>query len=213
MKVIALTGGIASGKTTACRLFEAHGVPVIDTDLLARKAVLKGSPDLSEIEERYGPSILDEHGNLKRSKLGEIIFSDADEKSWLEQLLHPRISTLAKKQYQLLQQTRSSAYCIYAIPLYVETLQRAQEQPFRYFRVCLIDLPQEQQAQRLAARNKCSFDEAHEILANQVDRHERFGYVQDVLDNRGQEDALADQVHYLHMCYSRLIDRIISQKR
>ena len=90
-RVIALTGGIASGKTAVSDRFAALGVPVVDTDLLAREVVAPGSPGLAEVVRAFGSRLLDEQGALDRRALRELIFSDADARRRLDAILHPRI--------------------------------------------------------------------------------------------------------------------------
>src|SRR5512137_2688710 len=88
---VALTGGIASGKTTVANLFAAHGVPVIDTDVIAREVVEPGQPALAAITEAFGPTVLDPEGRLDRPRLREKIFSDPMARRRLEAILHPAI--------------------------------------------------------------------------------------------------------------------------
>ena len=96
-RVIALTGGIASGKTAVSDRFAALGVPVVDTDLLAREVVAPGTPGLAEVAGTFGVELLDEHGALDRRALRERIFSDADARRRLEAILHPRIEQAARQ--------------------------------------------------------------------------------------------------------------------
>ena len=89
--IVGLTGGIGSGKSTIANLFVELGVPIVDADIVAREVVEKGSPLLVQIAEHFGKSILTEEGELNRSELRKKLFSDENEKNWLNHLLHPAI--------------------------------------------------------------------------------------------------------------------------
>ena len=91
MLKIGLTGGIGSGKSTAAELFAERGATLIDSDKIARELVEPGTPALLQITTRFGNQILQNDGRLNRNKLGEIIFANNDDKTWLEDLLHPLI--------------------------------------------------------------------------------------------------------------------------
>jgi len=91
MLVVALTGGIGSGKSTVAERFSALGVPVIDADRLAREQVKEGSPALREIVRAFGRSVLAENGGLDRTRIRHLVFRDASARARLESILHPRI--------------------------------------------------------------------------------------------------------------------------
>src|SRR5688572_16518045 len=88
---VALTGGIASGKSTVANLFALHGVPLIDTDVIAREVVEPGQPALAEIVAAFGPEILDEDGRIDRRRMRERVFGDTVARRRLESILHPAI--------------------------------------------------------------------------------------------------------------------------
>jgi dephospho-CoA kinase len=90
---IGLTGGIATGKSTLERLLRARGIPVLDADLVSREVMVPGTHALAAIIKRYGLDILNAQGSLDRKKLGRIVFQDAAERHWLEQLIHPLVRT------------------------------------------------------------------------------------------------------------------------
>ena len=204
MKVIALTGGVASGKTTVCRAFAKHSVPIIDTDLLARQAVTPGSQALETIRQRYGDKISRYGGELDRAALGHIIFADPQERQWLENLLHPLIADLARREHQRLSDLSASSYCIYAVPLLIETLQADQKQPFDYARIALVDLDTPSQLARLQDRSDLSLKDAKQRIDSQTNRERRFGYVQDVIDNSEDIGHTIKQVNTLHAFYKDL---------
>ena len=90
---IGLTGGIATGKSTLERLLRTRGIPVLDADWVSREMVVPGTQALAAIIKRYGIDILNSYGSLDRKKLGRIVFQDAEERHWLEQLIHPLVRT------------------------------------------------------------------------------------------------------------------------
>ena len=115
--VIVLTGGIASGKTAVSDLFSDKGVPVIDTDVIARQVVRAGSPALNLIELEFGPDFLYEERNLDRRKMRDAIFADTDKKKRLEAILHPAIAAEALRQVSI----RPEPWCLLVVPLLAES--------------------------------------------------------------------------------------------
>ena len=99
--IVGLTGGIGSGKTAVSDCFEELGIVIVDADLASRVVVEKGKPCLEQISERFGQDILNEVGELDRSKLREIIFNSDEEKDWLESLLHPAIARQIQDELKL----------------------------------------------------------------------------------------------------------------
>ncbi|MEQ9023446.1 MAG: dephospho-CoA kinase, partial [Pseudomonadales bacterium] len=156
MLTIGLTGGIGSGKSTAARFFKEQGVTVIDLDQIARELVTTGSPALAEIQERFGKEILDDKNHLDRQKLAQIIFFDANEKEWLEALLHPLIRE--EQQRQLDQAT--SGYAVIEIPLLTENKLSTTVD-----RVLLIDCPEATQKTRALARGVQSEQQIDRTIA------------------------------------------------
>jgi dephospho-CoA kinase len=189
---VGLTGGIASGKTTVANLFGALGVPIIDTDLLAREVVAPGSPLLERIAERYGAGILAADGGLNRRALREKVFANAAERRWLEELTHPAIRELTDARAA----AAAGPYVIVAIPLLVET--RGQE---RFSRVLVVDCDPQLQLARLQARDGLTRAAAEKMLAAQASRAERLSAADDVIHNDGDIARLRDQVESLHRSY------------
>jgi dephospho-CoA kinase len=189
---IGLTGGIACGKTTVANLFAALGVPIVDTDLLAREVVAPGSPLLAQISAHFGPSVLAADGSLDRRELRSRVFSDAAERQWLEQLTHPAIRALTDKRCD----AAVGPYCMVAIPLLVET--GAAD---RFDRVLVVDCEPALQLARLVARDGTTRAEAEQILAAQAPRAARLAVADDVITNDGDIAALRDQVEKLHRQY------------
>jgi dephospho-CoA kinase len=195
---VALTGGIASGKSTVADLFKALGVPVIDTDVIAREVVEPGRPALAQVVEAFGTGVLDADGRLDRRRMRERIFSDPEAKRRLEAILHPAIraemarqSLAAKGPYQLL-----------VIPLLTEGGRRDHVD-----RVLLVDVPEELQVQRLMWRDGVSHAEAQASLNAQATRAERLALADDVVRNTGRVDDLRERVAELHEKYLGLAGR------
>ena len=127
---IALTGGIASGKTAVADLFAQLGIPVIDTDQIARDVVEPGQPALAQIAQSFGAEVLDASGRLDRARMRERVFSDPAQRKLLESILHPAIrEELARRS-----QAARGPYQIHVIPLLVESGQRGN-----YDRVLVVD--------------------------------------------------------------------------
>ena len=189
---VALTGGIASGKTTVANLFAALGVTIVDTDLLAREVVEKGTPLLAEIATHFGAVILAEDGSLNRRALRERVFAEPAERLWLEQHTHPAIRVLTDRRCD----AARGPYCIVAIPLLVET--RGAD---RFDRVLVVDCEPDLQRTRLMARDGITREAAEKMLMAQASRAERLAVADDVIRNDGDIAALRDQIARLHREY------------
>jgi dephospho-CoA kinase len=190
---VGLTGGIASGKTTVANLFAALGVTIVDTDLLAREVVAPGSALLQEIAAHFGAQVLQKDGSLDRRQLRERVFSNPDERRWLESVTHPAIRELTDARCR----EATGPYVIVAIPLLVETNGAG-----RFDRVLVVDCEPELQLARLQARDGMSRAEAEGILGAQAGREQRLAVADDVIRNEGDIASLRDQVERLHLQYS-----------
>ena len=189
---VGLTGGIASGKTTVTDLFAELGATIVDTDLLAREVVARGTPLLEEIAAHFGSGILDAERGLDRRKLRERVFADAAERRWLESRTHPAIRELTDSRCA----AATGPYCVVAIPLLVETGGAS-----RFDRVLVVDCDPELQVKRLMARDGIDRDAALRMLAAQVSRADRLAVADDVVRNEGDLSSLRDQVEDLHIKY------------
>lgn len=192
---VGLTGGIASGKSTVAKLFAALGVPIIDTDRVAREVVEPGQPPLERLIERFGASILTPDGHLDRPKLRDIVFSDPKARADLEALLHPAIGTAV----QALSRAAGGPYQILVIPLLVEKGLTAEVD-----RVLVVDCDEELQIRRLQARDGSTLEQARAILGAQASRAARLKAAHDVIRNGGDLGALSEQVSTLHSRYLEL---------
>jgi dephospho-CoA kinase len=195
MLVIGLTGGIGSGKSTVCRQFAALGVPIIDTDLLAREVVEPGQPGLAQVIDAFGIEVLTPEGELDRRLLRERIFADAETRHRLESILHPLIRARMAAQLATLR----APYAIVAIPLLVESGRRDHLD-----RVLVVDSPEEEQIARVCRRDGVDEAQAAAILAAQCSRASRLAAADDVIYNTDDLAALEDQVARMHAHYLQL---------
>ena len=187
-----LTGGIAAGKTAVSDRFARLGVPVIDTDRIAREVVEPGQPALDEICRDFGPGYLDDAGRLDRRKMRQAIFSDPALKARLEGILHPRIATEAMQRVA----SADFAYCLLVIPLYTESARWSWID-----RVLVVDVDELLQVERVMARDRIDRGQAEAILASQATRRQRLALADDVIDNSGWPEDLDRQVEALHRKY------------
>jgi dephospho-CoA kinase len=192
---VALTGGIASGKSTVADMFAALGVPVIDTDVIAREVVEPGRPALAQVAAAFGSDVLDADGRLDRKRMRERIFADADARRRLEAILHPAIRAEMERQSQ----AAGGPYQVLVIPLLAEGGRRDHVD-----RVLLVDVPEELQIQRVMWRDGVSHDAAQASLNAQATRAQRLAMADDVLRNTGRVDDLSEQVAQLHQQFLRL---------
>ena len=192
---VGLTGGIASGKTTVADGFAEMGVPVIDTDIIARQVVEPGAPALEEIRERFGDGVITESGELNRSAMRKLIFSDDDLRIALESILHPRIGAETRRQSD----AAGGDYQIIVVPLLVGS-------PLLKFvdRVLVVDCDEETQVQRLLARDAETTQQARNIIAAQASRDERLAIADDVLVNDLGFEKCREQVKALDQKYRLL---------
>lgn len=195
MLIIGLTGGLASGKSTVAERFAARGVPIIDTDIIARELVEPGQPALEKIRAAFGPDVLTAGGRLDRAWLKQLVFADPDLRQQLEDILHPLIHQDVVSRLPALQ----GAYCLIVAPLLVES---AQAYPLD--RVLLVDVPEALQRQRAAARDGLNPDLISAILASQASRAQRLALANDVIVNDEDLAHLDAEVARLDAFYKAL---------
>ena len=198
---VALTGGIASGKTLISDEFVKLGVAVIDTDVIAHSLVEPGQPALKEIASEFGSNIIDYSGRLKRRELRSLIFSDPVKRTKLESILHPKIRQATAEAIAKV----TSVYCILVIPLLVERGAYPNVN-----RVLVVDVESATQISRLMARDNSSRKQAEQALASQAGREQRLGIADDVLNNSGSPEQARDQVTRLNLKYLQLAQDQIS---
>ncbi|MGS4817484.1 dephospho-CoA kinase [Raoultella terrigena] len=201
---VALTGGIGSGKSTVADAFSHLGVNVIDADVIARQVVEPGTPALLAIAARFGQQMINDDGTLNRRSLRERIFAHAEDKTWLNALLHPLIQQETRRQMQ----AASSPYVLWVVPLLVENNLVANAD-----RVLVVDVAKETQIARTILRDRVSREHAERILAAQATREQRLAAADDVIENMGPQDAIASDVARLHEKYLMLASQAASQEK
>lgn len=195
MMIVGLTGGIGSGKSEASIRFEQLGITVVDADKVAREVVTKGSAALNAIAAHFGQTILHADGSLNRALLRTRIFENADDKTWLENLLHPIIRTSLVTQLAQSQ----SPYSILSSPLLFETHQDELVN-----RVLVIDSSEAMQVERASKRDANHRQQIQKIMAAQISRTERRQKADDIIENYGDLAALDAAVKKLHAFYLQL---------
>jgi len=193
MFTVGLTGGIGSGKSAVAECFAAHDVPVIDTDVIARRLTLPGSAALDEIRTAFGETVMQADGTLDRAVLRRRVFADAAARHQLEAILHPRIRQAVEQALATLE----APYALIVIPLLVETGSYRDV----LNRVLVVDCPEELQIARVMARSGLAQDEVKAILSVQAGRAERLAVADDVISNTGSPESLRTDVAALHRRY------------
>ncbi|MFN7851441.1 dephospho-CoA kinase [Anabaena sp. AL09] len=184
--LIGLTGGIATGKSTVANyLATTYNLPILDADIYARDAVSLGSPILSQIAEKYGTEIILSDGNLNRSKLGEIIFHQPEERYWVERVIHPYVRSCFAKAIN----ESSANTLILVIPLLFEAnLENLVNQ------IWVVSCSPQQQQQRLIERNNLTAEQAAARINSQLPIAEKIARADVVLDNSGNLESLLQQI-------------------
>jgi dephospho-CoA kinase len=193
--VIGMTGGIGSGKTTVANGFSALGVPIIDTDQLARELVEPGQPALEEIISVFGKDCISADGQLQRAYIRQQIYSDAGLKCRLEAILHPKI----RQRIRTLLADVREPYCIVVIPLLLETGQTDLVD-----RILVIDAPEKEQLARVAARDGLSDNTVMAIMQTQADRNTRLQAADDIIVNDRDLESLTERILELHTHYMEI---------
>jgi dephospho-CoA kinase len=193
--VVGLTGGIGSGKTAVSERFRALGIEVVDADVASREAVKPGEPALEEIRRHFGDDVIQADGTLDRAALRGKVFADAEERRWLERLLHPAINAWIRRALA----AARSPYVILVSPLLFETEQR------RYTdRVLVVDVSEAVQIARTMARDDNDEAQVRAIMKAQTSRETRLAGADDVIVNDAGLDALERAVAELHRRYLAL---------
>jgi dephospho-CoA kinase len=183
---VALTGGVASGKSTVSAMLAELGAVVIDADLLAREVVAAGTDGLAEVVAAFGPEVLTDTGELDRAALGAIVFADGQRRRSLEAIIHPRVRARAA---ELEAAASPGALVVHDIPLLVET-ERAGE----FDVVIVVDVPMATQVERMVGLRGMTEAEAHARIAAQASREERAAAATYLIDNTGSLEALRARV-------------------
>jgi dephospho-CoA kinase len=189
---IALSGGIASGKTYVSNKFSSLGVDIIDTDIIAHEMVLPGRSALEEITDNFGKSVLQKDGALNRKLMRKIVFEDSKKRLILESILHPKIQNEVKNKISSL----NGPYQIIVVPLLTKSPILKQVN-----RILIIDCDEKKQLKRLIKRDGISTKLASQIMSSQSDRKERLSIADDIILNDDDFYSLDTQIINLHRCY------------
>jgi dephospho-CoA kinase len=194
--VIGLTGGIGSGKSTITEMFANLGIDVVDADIVARMVVAPKSDALNIIAKHFGEQFIQSDGHLNRPLLRSQVFSNEQDKTWLNNLLHPLIRQRMLREIEL----SSSSYCLFVAPLLIENNLQDLVQ-----RIIVIDITEAEQIQRTILRDTSSSDEVLRIIASQVSRKERLTHADDIIDNSKKDlTDVNKQVLRLDQSYRKL---------
>lgn len=190
--IVALTGGIGSGKTTVSDRFKKIGINIIDTDILARKIIEKNIKISNIIKKKFGLKILNTDDSINRILLRKHIFNDKNSRFWLENILQPEILKESKKIIQSIK----SNWCLWVVPLLIEKKLEKEAN-----RILLIDTPVKTQIKRIIRRDKINAYEAKKIISNQASRKQRIALSDDIIINKKNIKKLDLCVNYLNNFY------------
>lgn len=193
---IAVSGGIAAGKSTVCRVFAENGATLIDADIVARELVAPGQASLAEISAQLGEQFLASDGTLDRAALRALVFADAQAKTRLEAILHPRIQAELHRQNAAV----LSGVVVVAIPLLSPDSRQSAYAWLQ--RVLIVEAPQSVQIARLAARDGSSIALAEAMVSSQLSTAERLPMADDVLFNDGTLAQLEANARRLYARYA-----------
>lgn len=194
--VVALGGGVASGKSAAAAAFAGHGIACYDADQAARAVVEPGEPGLADIVTRFGAGVLQADGRLDRAAMRRLVFADAPARQALEAIVHPRV----RSRLRDLVAADRGPYCLVAIPLLAETWPAYAWVD----RVLIVDVAPEIQLARLQQRDAIERELALQMIAAQATRAQRLAIATDVIDNSGTPERLREEVARLHQDFLQL---------
>lgn len=198
--VIALTGGVGSGKSSVAAIFKELGAAVVDTDEIAHQLTASGQPGAHAIGAQFGAEYLRANGALDRDRMRELVFSDPAAKKKLEAILHPMIRAEVNTKIRAAVENAQAPYVVIAVPLLIETgAYRDLAQ-----RILVIDCDEKQQNARVMRRNGLSAAEVQNIMANQASRAERLKHADDIVRNDADLVKLRANVVALHGKYLAL---------
>ncbi len=195
MKLVGLTGGIGSGKSTVAGLLAEHGAVVIDADAIVHELQAKGTPLLAEIARAFGPEILAEDGSLDREALGAIVFRDEAARTRLGQIVHPKVGAEMVRRIEAAREAGHSLVVL-DVPLLLEG-RKAGRAAVPYHAVVVVWVPTEVQVERTVSRDDCSEEEARRRIAAQMSLDEKRELADHVIDNSGGLEATRARVEEL----------------
>lgn len=188
-KTAALTGGIASGKSTVSRMFQKLGAYIIDADIVARQVVEPGLPAWKDIVAHFGQDILLDDGCIHREKLGAIVFNQPEARRILEQIIHPRVIDDIDRQEQQIRNTDQERVILVDVPLLIEASMHTN-----YLTILVVYVSEEVQLERLMARDALSEQVARQRIAAQMPLNEKVKYATHIINNSGTNEQTRKQV-------------------
>lgn len=197
IKVVGLTGGIGSGKSVVAELFAAHGVAIVDTDVVSRRLTGIDGAAMGSLAASFGEQYVLPDGSLDRTAMRHLVFSDKAARVRLEGILHPMIMVHSTRELQQAQ----GPYAMLVVPLLFETTRYLP----MVLRSLVVDCSEEIQLQRVMPRSGLSADEVRAIMAAQIPRSERIARADDIIENNGTLDELRLQVEVKHRYYHEIL--------
>jgi dephospho-CoA kinase len=191
MTPVGLTGGIASGKTTVCRLLEAKGCTIIDADVVAHKLLLRGQPGYEPVIKAFGRGVLGDAGQIDRGKLGAEVFGNRSKLEQLNQLLHPEVLRTIGAELEALKQVGNARVIVDASLMIESGFHR------NFRRLVLVTCTLAQQVERLMTRNGLTQEQAWQRVALQMPLEEKRAFATDIIDNSGTQEGTRTQVNVL----------------
>lgn len=196
---VGITGGIGSGKTSVADSFAELGVPVIDSDVIARLLLVPGEDAYKQVVDKFGESIVLEDRSIDRSRLRDLVFSDKNNRELIENILHPEVRKKITSDVSKLQ----SPYCIVVVPLLIET-----DFINLVDRILVVDADEDIRINRVMERDNMSRKDVVKIINSQSTNQAKLEVADDILDNNSNKKAIAQQVGELHKKYLSLSDKL-----
>lgn len=194
MFVVALTGGIGSGKSEAAKVFAELGVPVTDVDEISHQLTAAQQPIIQDIQANFGKEFITAEGALNRAAMRELVFNDKVARNKLNAILHPAIYAEAMRQ---LAQNKLAPYQILAIPLLFESPRYAPH----VNRILLIDCNEKTQIERVKKRSQLTESEIKKIIRTQTPRKKQLLLAHDVIENNENVEKLREKILLIHQKY------------
>lgn len=189
MLIVGLTGGIASGKSTIADMFKREGAYIIDIDMISRDVVKPGKPAWQDVVHIFGKEVLNEDQTLNRKKVGDIVFSDAEKRKKLEEIIHPKITAETLMKINEIAKKDNQAIVIIDIPLLIET-----DKQDTVNKVVLVYTSPQGQIERLVKRDGLSLEDAHKRLASQMPIENKKKYAQYIINNEEPLEKIQKKV-------------------
>ncbi len=197
MFIVGLTGGIGAGKTSAARVFSDLGIVVIDADEISREVTSSGGRAIRAVKETFGDRAINQDGSMNRPYIRDLVFKDSAAREQLENIIHPLVQ---EESFEKIKKAKSP-YVILSVPLLTEKSFWLD----KINRLLVIDLPENEQIQRVMHRDGLSEEEVMRIIKTQSSRQTRISTASDVIVNCNDEEALRSSILRLHKLYLSMI--------